>query len=128
MEIVTHNQINRRLCGTPDHVEQGFARIKMQTTDDMAVDDSGLVHGGFIFGLADHAAMIAVNHPNVVLAGAAVKFIKPVTAHTPLVAEATVTETEGKKKTVSAAVYEENRQVFSGRFDCYVPEQHVLKG
>ena len=28
----------------------------------------GWYNGGFIFGLADHAAMLAVNDPNVVLA------------------------------------------------------------
>jgi acyl-coenzyme A thioesterase PaaI-like protein len=44
----------------------------------MAVDDRGLVHGGFVFGLADHAAMLAVNDPNVVLGAASTRFLKPV--------------------------------------------------
>ena len=126
--IATHNRINRILCGHPQQVGNDFARVEMQTADEMAVDDTGLVHGGFIFGLADHAAMIAVNHPNVVLAAAEVKFLKPVAAHATVVAEATVTAVDGKKKTVSADVYEADKKVFSGRFDCYVPDQHVLGG
>lgn len=126
--IDTHNRINRTLCGHPREVGDDFARVEMQTTGEMAVDDTGLVHGGFIFGLADHAAMIAVNHPNVVLAAAEVKFLKPVAAHATVIAEATVTAADGKKKTVTADVYEGGKKVFSGRFDCYVPDQHVLGG
>ena len=35
------------------------------TTDpEMAADDRGLVHGSFTFGLADYAAMLAVNDPS----------------------------------------------------------------
>jgi acyl-coenzyme A thioesterase PaaI-like protein len=44
----------------------------------MVVDAHGLVHGGFVFGLADYAAMLAVNDPNVVLGAAEARFLKPV--------------------------------------------------
>jgi acyl-coenzyme A thioesterase PaaI-like protein len=44
----------------------------------MAADQRGLVHGGFTFGLADYAAMVAVNDPNVVLGAAEVRFLAPV--------------------------------------------------
>ncbi|HKL82437.1 MAG TPA: thioesterase, partial [Desulfobacter sp.] len=78
MNIITHQLIDNELCGTPLMVENGKSRVEYTTTSRMAADDSGLVHGGFIFGLADYAAMLAVNHPNVVLGGADVKFLKPV--------------------------------------------------
>lgn len=32
----------------------------------MAADEYRLVHGGFIFGLADYAVMLAINEPTVV--------------------------------------------------------------
>ena len=70
MNIQTHRAIDHALCGRPVRVEADFCRVELTTTPDMAVDASGLVHGGFIFGLADHAAMVAVNHPNVVLGAA----------------------------------------------------------
>ena len=54
--------------------------MELLTNRSMAVDETGLVHGGYIFGLADYAAMIAVNHPNVVLGSSEVKFLKPVRA------------------------------------------------
>ena len=79
MEIITHNRIDQELCGKPLLLEEGYSRVELLTTERMAVDRVGLIHGGFIFGLADYAAMIAVNHPNVVLGAADVKFLKPVT-------------------------------------------------
>jgi len=128
MEIDTHRKINHRLCGTPEHIDPGYARLEMQITAEMAVDDSGLAHGGFIFGLADHAAMLAVNHPNVVLAGADVRFLKPVRTGDAVFAEARVTQVEGKKKTVSADIFRGEEKIFTGRFNCYVPDRHVLGG
>ena len=97
MDILTHTGINQKLCGNPITLEAGFSRVELCPDDRMAVDESGLVHGGFIFGLADYAAMIAVNHPNVVLGAADVKFMKPVRTNEPIVAEASVTSKEGKK-------------------------------
>jgi acyl-coenzyme A thioesterase PaaI-like protein len=98
----------------------------METTSRMAVDESGLVHGGFIFGLADYSAMIAVNHPHVVLASAEVKFLRPVRVHDVIVAVAIVTRTEGRKHVVSVTVEHGEVKVFQGEFFCFVPDKHVL--
>jgi acyl-coenzyme A thioesterase PaaI-like protein len=85
-----------------------------------------LVHGGFIFGLADHAAMIAVNHPNVVLGAAEVKFLKPVKVGQSLVAEAVVANESGKKRLVNVVVKQDGIDVFEGTFSCFVLNKHVL--
>jgi acyl-coenzyme A thioesterase PaaI-like protein len=63
MDQRTHEKIAPHLCGRP--VELG-ARLTMEATAEMAADSRGLVHGGFTFGLTDHAAMLAVNEPTVV--------------------------------------------------------------
>ena len=63
----THLAIDRRLCGEPLEIAEGSAIVVLVTLPEMAADDRGLVHGGFVFGLADYAAMLAVNDPLVVL-------------------------------------------------------------
>jgi len=63
-----------------------------------------LIHGGFTFGLADYAAMLAVNEPTVVPANATAKFLAPVVVGDRLEAEATVEQTDGKKRTVKVTV------------------------
>ena len=92
----------------------------------MVVDEHGLVHGGFVFGLADHAAMIAVNHPNVVLGAAEIKFLKPVRVNQIVTAEGTVMRREGKKQVVSVVARCDDREVFEGEFTCFVLDKHVL--
>ncbi len=128
MQIITHQKIDPDLCGRPLAVEEGYSRVNLSTTRSMAADKTGLVHGGFVFGLADYAAMIAVNHPNVVLGAAEVKFLKPVQVEQTLIAEARVEEVQGKKHWVAVTVVLENDgdAVFQGMFTCFVLEKHVL--
>ena len=63
----------------------------------MAADSTGLTHGGFTFGLADYAAMLAVNHPFVVLGSAQVKFTAPVRTGETMRAEAKVRPSRGRR-------------------------------
>lgn len=126
MNIITHQLIDNELCGKPVMVENGKSSVAYTTTPRMAADDSGLVHGGFIFGFADYAAMLAVNHPNVVLGGADVKFLKPVKAGESVHAQASVISASGKKQMVSVTVKREDEVVFKGDFSCFILEKHVL--
>jgi len=124
--VDTHQRIDHRLCGRPLGTGPGTSRVAMETTAEMIVDASGLVHGGFIFGLADHAAMIAVNHPNVVLGAAEVKFLKPVKSGEHVTAEAHVDSGSERKKIVAVTVKKGAETVFTGTFTCFVLDRHVL--
>jgi uncharacterized protein (TIGR00369 family) len=126
MDIRTHKKINKDLCGTPIKIGHGFSQVELKTTQKMVADDKGLVHGGFVFGLADYAAMVAVNNPNVVLASSSVKFKKPVKVGEVIVAKAKVLKVDGRKQTVEAKVFLLEDIVFEGEFNCYVLDQHVL--
>jgi uncharacterized protein (TIGR00369 family) len=126
MHIETHKSINQELCGKPIELGEGYSLVELLTTEQMAVDETGLVHGGFIFGLADYAAMITVNHPNVVLGASDVRFLRPVKAGAVVKAEARLNKTEGKKYTVSVTVRNDSSEVFKGAFSCFVLDKHVL--
>lgn len=128
LNIKTHDRIDRRLCGNPLSLEEGVCTVALRLTDEMRADDSGLVHGGFVFGLADYAAMLAVNHPNVVLGKADVAFLKPAGAGELLTATARVMVSEGKKRTVAVEIVCGDERVFTGTFLCVVPDRHVLGG
>jgi uncharacterized protein (TIGR00369 family) len=128
MDIRTHQRIDAGLCGQAEAVGEGTSRVRLTTDARMAVDDRGLVHGGFVFGLADYAAMIAVNHPNVVLGAADVKFLAPVKVGDTVVAEARVEDDAGRKRRVAVNVRREDKPVFEGRFTCFVLDAHVLGG
>lgn len=127
----THLAIDRRLVGEPLELGEGTARAALTLLPEMAADDRGLVHGGFAFGLADYAAMLAVDHPLVVLAGSTIKFLAPTRVGERLVAEARVVEMTGRKRRVQVEVRrgeETERQevVASGEFLAVIPDRHVL--
>jgi acyl-coenzyme A thioesterase PaaI-like protein len=131
----THLAIDRRLCGEPlaaPDTAAGTARVALTTLPEMAVDAAGLVHGGFVFGLADHAAMLAVNEPFVVLGSAAVRFLRPVRVGERLVADARREDPPGCKSRVLVEVRRDGgggsgEAVMSGEFVCFILDRHVLE-
>ena len=127
VDILTHHAIDQTLCGKPLFIEDGESRVVFTALPEMAADDTGLVHGGFIFGLGDYAAMLAVNHPNVVLGSADVKFLSPVKVGDTLEARASVQKVDGKKQMVDVVIIQKDKKIFSGRFTCFVLGAHVLE-
>lgn len=122
----THLGINQDLCGEPVELEENRAVVRLETTEEMVVDDKGLVHGGFVFGLADYAAMLAVNDPNVVLGSANAKFTAPVAVGQTVEASAEVGEVSGKKHEVEVRASVADNTVFSATFTTFVLDEHVL--
>ena len=122
----THEKISAALCGRPEELRPGYARVVLEAGREMAADDRGLVHGGFTFGLADYAAMLAVNEPTVVLASATTKFLGPVVAGERLEAEANVERTDGRKRWVKVTVRRGDAAVMEGEFMAVVPDHHIL--
>ena len=127
MKANTHTKIDTTYSGSIISLEEGKSTLEMTPTRKMAVDEYGLIHGGFLFSLADHAAMVTVNHPNVVLGSANVKFLKPVSFGDALVCQGKLIRDDGNKKIVTVTILRDNEEVFSGEFTCFVLEKHVLE-
>jgi len=126
MEVKTHRRANPRLVGRPLKLGDGEAIVELEALEEMAVDEWGLIHGGFTFGLADYAAMLAVNHPNVVLASAEVRFTAPVRVGDLMRAEARVVEERDEWRRVEVEVSVDDRTVLEGVMNCVVLRRHVL--
>lgn len=128
MEIKTHKKANTGLLGTPIEISDGKkAVVELRASEYMVVDDEGLIHGGFAFGLADYAAMLAVNDPFVVLGAADVRFTAPVKMGEIMKAKAVIESEEKKKRTVKTEITVEDRIVFKGTFTCFVLDKHVFE-
>jgi len=124
--INTHQSISRKFCGEPTSLGEGTSTVELELIKEMSADNSGLVHGGFIFGLADYAAMLAVNHPNVVLGSAESKFLRPALVGKKAIAKATIESKTGKKHIIQTTVTVDGNIVFEAVMVCFVPEKHIL--
>jgi len=124
--IRTHEGIDRRLSGEPTDLSVGAATVRLQTVPEMAADEHGLVHGGFLFGAADYAAMLAVNDPNVVLVSATTRFVAPVRVGEVVLLHAQRTEVLKHKHFVDVHAAVGEREVFRGTFVTVVLDCHVL--
>ena len=128
LPVKTHTKVDTSLSGEPVEISEGSAKVKLKTTEVMSADDKGLVHGGFLFSAADYTAMLSVNHPNVVLAGANVRFLKPVRVGEEVLFTGKIEEMENQKVKVYVEGRKGEEKVFEGTFFCVVPEKHVLEG
>ncbi|MEN8727401.1 MAG: hotdog domain-containing protein [Sulfurovum sp.] len=126
MQLNTHLNINTSLCGKVTKLQENYAEVLLHTTQQMAADIQGLVHGGFIFGAADYAAMSAVNDPYVVLGASSSKFIAPVKVGDTVMCKATVVSIKGKKAEVDVEAFVNEKLVFEGNFTTFVLPAHVL--
>lgn len=126
-EARTHLAIEPRWSGEVVEIGDGTARVRLATLPEMAADEHGLVHGGFVFSLADYAAMLAVNEPNVVLASAEVEFLGPVRVGETVEASAEVVGAGERSRRVEVLVRRGPREVARGEFRCVVPRRHVLE-
>jgi len=127
LKVRTHQAIDNNLCGRVIDLSLNSCVVELELVPEMRADSSGLVHGGFVFGAADYAAMLAVNEPNVVLGSSDVRFMKPCRVGERLRFDALVDSSTGKKRVVSTqAKNSDGDVVFTGNFICIVPERHVL--
>lgn len=126
----THPSIDASLCGGVVSLAPGVAEVELRTDARMAADLRGLVHGGFVFGAADYAAMLAINDPNVVLGAANVMFTAPVRVGEPVFVRAELRAPKlgekGRKREVAVVAHVHATRVFEGTFTCFVLDKHVL--
>ncbi|BAF72583.1 thioesterase, FlK family [Sulfurovum sp. NBC37-1] len=126
MQQNTHLNIDPSLCGKVVRIEENYAEVLLHTTHQMVADERGLVHGGFMFGAADYAAMCAVNDPYVVLGASTSKFVAPVKVGDTVSCMARVVQEKGKKREVAVEAFVDGKLVFEGSFTTFVLDQHVL--
>jgi acyl-coenzyme A thioesterase PaaI-like protein len=128
VQIHTHPALDRALSGEPVALGEGTATVRLVALPVMAADARGLVHGGFVFSAADHAAMLAVNDPHVVLGAATVRFLAPVAVGEQVELLASTRAIKGRKREIDVSGTVGARPVFQGEFTAFVLDQHVLDG
>ena len=127
IELKTHLAYNQKFGRLAD-LKEDYAKVLLEATEDMAVDDKGLIHGGFTFSAADFCAMATINEPNVVLVRAInTEFLAPVKVGDIVEFESEVLMKERRKVEIKVIGRLNEIKVFEGIFGCVILEKHILK-
>jgi len=125
-ELKTHQKLNKKF-GQVVEIGEDSAKVILETTEEMAVDEEGLVHGGFTFGAADLCAMATVNEPYVVLVRSQSEFMAPVKVGDTVEFVSETLMKERRKQEVKVIGYVREIKVFEGIFSCVILDKHVIK-
>lgn len=126
-ELLSHSKIKTNFVGTITELGKSTSKVVLQTTNDMVVDEFGLIHSGFIFGAAEYAAIAAVNQANIVIIGCRSKFFAPAKVGNIVEFEAKGRYDEARKREVKVIGKINEIKVFEGIFQAVLLENHVLK-
>jgi len=126
IDLNTHLKFQKKF-GQLIEIGEDTAKVHFEATEEMAVDEEGLIHGGFTFGAADFCAMATVNHPYVVLVRSQCEFMAPVKVGDLVEFVSETIMKEKRKHEIKVAGYLNEIKVFEGMFSCVVLDKHVLK-
>lgn len=122
----THLELDENINGKLLELKKDYSKLSLLTKEFMRADKQGLVHGGFIFCVADKAAMCAINDPFVVLSKSENKFLAPIKVGDELIFEAKVIENNGSKSLVEVVGYKKEKKVFIGTFYTVILKKHIF--
>lgn len=123
----THVYANKTLLGNIISLEKHNAKISLQTTNQMSIDELGLIHSGFIGASAEYCASISINETNTVIIGSKVSFLAPAKLGDIIEFEGHVRFEDARKKEVDVVGKINDIKVFQGIFYAVVLEKHIFK-
>jgi len=126
-DLKTHLKIKSALIGNLTELKKNSSKVVLQTTNEMSVDELGLIHSGFIFGSAEYAAVAAVNEANVVIIGCRSKFFAPAKVGDLVNFEAKGRFEDARKREIKVIGMINEIKVFEGIFQAVILERHILQ-
>jgi len=126
-DLKTHHKIKSILVGNLVAMSKNSSKVVLQTTQEMSVDEFGLIHSGFLFGSAEYAAVAAVNEPNVVVIGCRSKFFAPAKVGDLITFEAKGRFEDARKREIKVIGMINEIKVFEGLFQAVLLERHILQ-
>lgn len=126
-DLLTHAKIKGALVGNLTELKKGFSKVIFHTTQEMTVDDFGLIHNGFIFGSAEYAAVASINEENVVVIGCRSKFFAPAKLGDVIEFEAKGRFEEARKREIRVIGKINEIKIFEGIFQAILLEKHILQ-
>lgn len=103
------------------------AITRFKPTDKMIMDESKMIHAGFVFNAASFAAMAAINKKHSVLIASDVKFLAPIELGHEVTFRAEAVQSDTKKCEVKVEGYLLDIKIFDSLFHIAVFDKKIFK-
>ncbi|MBM0637360.1 hypothetical protein LNU06_04880 [Campylobacter sp. VicNov18] len=127
-ELLTCPELNSSLAGTIIEINKNYAKSILITTNEMVVDDQGLIFDAFIFAAANYVAQASVNKEFSVVLGTKCFFYAPLKLGDVLELEASALFDEtSKKRDVKVIGHVKEIKMFEGTIQIVSTDEHIFK-
>lgn len=103
------------------------AVVRFSPTEKMIIDESKMIHAGFVFNAASFAAMAAINKKHSVLIASDVKFLAPIELGHEVTFKAEAVQSDTKKCEVKVEGYLLDIKIFDSLFHIAVFDKKIFK-
>ncbi|TKX30690.1 hypothetical protein [Campylobacter estrildidarum] len=126
-ELLTCPELNTSITGTIIKLDKNFAKSILVATNDMVVDEQGLVFDAFIFAAANYVAQAAINKEFSVVIGSKCFFYAPLKIGDILELEAhALFDETSKKRDVKVVGYTKEIKMFEATIQIVNTEEHIF--
>ena len=126
-DLIVCTEMSPNIVGELLELYHNKAVVRFTPTDRMTMDQSKMIHAGFVFNSASFAAMAAINKKNSVLIAAAVKFLAPIELGHEITFKAEAIQNETKKCEVKVEGYLLDIKIFDSIFHIAVFDKKIFK-
>lgn len=126
-ELVVCAEMSPLIVGELLELYRDKAIVKFTPNERMAMDESKMIHAGFVFNSASFAAMAAINKKYSVLIAADVKFLAPIELGHEVIFKAEAIQSDTKKREVKVEGYLLDIKIFDSLFHIAVFDKKIFK-
>jgi acyl-coenzyme A thioesterase PaaI-like protein len=125
-EITVYSKANRETFGDVVEYSDNFAKLSFTTTKDMVIDESGMIHPGYIVSVAIYAAACAANDQLALPVETLSKFITPLEKGKVIEFKATASHSSTRTRDVRVVGKMGDVVVYEGDIKLVVVDKHPL--
>lgn len=125
LEVCT--QMSPNVVGELIEFYRNKAITRFVPMEKMAMDESGMIHAGFVFNAASFAAMAALNRKNSVLIASDVKFLAPIELGHEVIFKAEAIQNDTKKCEIKVEGFLLDIKIFDSLFHIAVFDKKIFK-
>ena len=126
-ELIVCAEMSPNIVGELLELYRNKAVVKFTPNERMTMDESKMIHAGFVFNSASFAAMAAINKKYSVLIAADVKFLAPIELGHEVIFKAEAIQSDTNKCDVKVEGYLLDIKIFDSLFHIAVFDKKIFK-